>query len=116
MAWAYPQKEDGLRFLLIRQDWKCIDCQFDYMPFMESVLEKDKAYMTMFDQQLHTISWFYFKRLKRKVPKENRPEVDHIIPVAKGGYTLGLDNHACRCYQCHKKKSKVDNSGPRNKP
>lgn len=115
MAWAYPQKENGLRFLLIRQDWKCIDCQFDYRPLMDLILEKDRKVFE-YPIEMNTCPWYYFKRLKGvKTPKEHRPEVDHIIPVSKGGDTLGLDNHACRCYKCHKVKSKIDNSGPRKR-
>lgn len=114
MAWAYPQKEDGLRFLLIRQDWKCLDCGYDYRPIMESLAQKDRT-ITGESMPIETLSWFYFKRLKRKCPKEHRPEVDHLIPVSKGGETLGLENHQILCFFCHKKKSKIDNSGPRKK-
>ncbi|HEY5235501.1 MAG TPA: HNH endonuclease signature motif containing protein [Rhabdochlamydiaceae bacterium] len=113
-AWAYPQKEDALRYLLVRQDWKCIDCQFDYRPIMEAIVERDRK-ISGTAMPIDTLPWYYLKRLKNKVDWENKPEVDHVIPVAKGGDTLGLSNHACRCYRCHKKKSKIDNSGPRKK-
>jgi 5-methylcytosine-specific restriction endonuclease McrA len=35
-------------------------------------------------------------------------EVDHIIPVALGGYE-DLDNLQTLCYDCHKKKTVQDN-------
>ena len=114
MAWAYPQKEDALRYLLCRQDWKCSHCQYDYRPLIQQIISKDQEIIgKVFD--LNSIPWYYLKRLKRKSPKEYKPEVDHIIPVSKGGDTLGLSNHACLCYTCHKVKSKIDNSGPRKK-
>lgn len=34
-AWAYPQKEEGLGFLLLRQDYCCNVCKFDYKPIIE---------------------------------------------------------------------------------
>lgn len=113
MAWCYPQKEDGLRYLLIRQNFKCSGCQYDYLPILKDILEKDRHYHLK-DFNPDIIAFYYFKRLKDKTPKEFRPEVDHIIPVYKGGTTLGIDNHQCLCYTCHKKKTGIDLSGKRN--
>lgn len=53
------------------------------------------------------------KLIKYKAPTERLPEVDHIVPFAKGGQAIGFDNHQALCYSCHKTKSKLDNSGPR---
>lgn len=63
-------------------------------------------------------NWYVVKRLKSVLASNKethplRPEVDHIIPIHKGGISLGLENHQAICYTCHKAKSKVDNSGPR---
>jgi len=114
MAWAYPQKEDALGFLLERQNWKCAGCQYDYKPVLQAVIDRDvhfthgKGYASFGD-----LPWHYFKRLKNRVPKEYRPEVDHIIPIYKGGASLGLDNHQAICYSCHKTKTAQDLSGKR---
>lgn len=98
MAWAYPQKEEAIWFLLERQGWKCSDCQFQYTkPITNSSPH------------------FSIPRLKRSIPPDRKPEVDHTIPISKGGTALGLSNHSILCYLCHKKKTKVDNSGPRKK-
>lgn len=111
-AWAYPQKEYGLGCLLMRQDWKCNVCQYDYVPLVEQLLvngriyDKPKDYKTMF-------SWTLVRRIKQKSPQERKPEVDHIIPVSKGGITLGISNHQALCFSCHKAKTKIDNSGSR---
>jgi 5-methylcytosine-specific restriction endonuclease McrA len=115
MAWAYPQKEGGLRFLLIRQEWKCAICKYDYKAWMDKVLERDiKVYgKQMLDYD--NLPWYYFSRLKTKVPSDRKPEVDHILAIYKGGQSLGLDNHQVLCYSCHKVKTKVDLSGKRNK-
>lgn len=120
MAWANPQKEDALRFLLIIQDWKCAHCQYDYRPQMQLILDKERsrrpyALDIKNETPLDKISWFYFKRLKNQVPENKKPEVDHIIPISKGGESLGIANHQVLCYDCHKTKTKVDNSGPRKK-
>lgn len=113
MAWAYPQKEDALRYLLLRQEWKCFICKFDYKPHLDDIVVRDKRMLGPDFWDLEKLPWYYFKRLKERLPKENRPEVDHVVPIYKGGAALGLDNHQAICYSCHKAKSKVDNSGPR---
>lgn len=114
MAWAYPQKEDALRYLLLRQDWKCFSCRYDYKPFLDAMIEKDRLrYGGTF--AIEQLPWHYFKRLKERVPKEHRPEVDHIVPIYKGGESLGLANHQAICYSCHKAKTKLDLSGKRKK-
>lgn len=114
MAWAYPQKEDALRYLLLRQDWKCFDCQYNYKPTMERIVERDRREIgAAFD--LDSVPWYYIKRLKSITPQERKPEVDHVVPISKGGTSLGLGNHRCLCYSCHKAKTKIDNSGKRVK-
>lgn len=94
MAWAYPQKEEALFLLLKRQDNKCNICGYQYS------VSGDGYYSMM-------------KRLKRNAPSERKPEVDHIVPISRGGASLGLENHQAICYSCHKAKTKIDNSGKR---
>lgn len=116
MAFAYPQKEDGLRFLLIRQDWKCAGCQFDYRPIMQSILDREKRDRYCSETcHLDDLPWHYFKSLKNKVESIHNPEVDHILAISKGGESLGLLNHQVLCYSCHKAKTKLDLSGKRPK-
>jgi hypothetical protein len=117
-AWAYPQKEQGLKFLLIRQEWKCAHCQYDYRPVMDDMIEKEAVRypaMREYKVSIDKLPWYYFKRFKHRVEKEHKPEVDHIVPISKGGDSLGLDNHNVLCYTCHKTKTKVDLSGKRPK-
>jgi 5-methylcytosine-specific restriction endonuclease McrA len=63
------------------------------------------------ENRLQANPW-YFKRLKNLVENEfgrgKKPEVDHIVPIALGGDTVGFDNHQILCYDCHKCKTKVD--------
>lgn len=114
MATFYPQKEDSLRYLLFRQDWKCLMCQFDYRPYMDVIIGKDLLkYGAAFE--ISKLPWYYYKRLKDNCPKERKPEIDHIIPIFKGGTSLGLDNLNCICYTCHKTKTSKDLSGKRKK-
>lgn len=40
-----------------------------------------------------------------KKTRDNRAEVDHIIPIFKGGSALGWDNHQLLCKTCHLKKT-----------
>lgn len=106
MAWAYPQKENSLKLLLERQEWKCGSCQYDYTPFLLSLAKGFK---------FEDLPWHYFKRLKNRVPPDKKPEVDHTVPISKGGQSLGNENHKALCFTCHKIKTKIDNSGPRKK-
>jgi hypothetical protein len=118
MAWAYPQKEDALRFLLVRQDWKCAHCSYDYSIIMDELIKKERTrrpYVVENKAPIEELPWYYFKRLKRATPKNHKPEVDHIVPIYKGGESLGLDNHNILCYTCHKNKTKIDLSGKRIK-
>jgi 5-methylcytosine-specific restriction endonuclease McrA len=114
-TWAQPQKENGLHALMVRQDWQCNVCHFDYKPTRDKVLD-----------YFHRKNWFvpnfgrhdsrrYMKVFKNNCPTDRKPEVDHIIPIYKGGQSLGLANHQAICYSCHKAKTKVDLSGKRKK-
>jgi HNH endonuclease len=96
MAWAYPQKEDAIYFILERQNWKCNGCQYQYV---KNVGRKFRI----------------IRKLKHSVPKERKPEVDHIIPISKGGPSIGIDGCQILCYSCHKAKTKIDNSGLRKR-
>lgn len=98
MAWAYPQKEEALYFLLERQGWQCNVCRHAYPKY------------TGTGSKLYSM-----RRLKRASLPERKPEVDHIIPIYKGGSSIGLENHQALCYTCHKAKTKIDNSGKRRK-
>lgn len=121
MAWAYPQKEQGLGYLLLKQDYCCNICQHDWKPFIEDNII-GKTYGTKGIEAQgwrERFVWAVIKRFKSRInrseTKHLRPEVDHIEPIYKGGQSIGLDNHQAICYGCHKAKSKVDNSGPRKK-
>lgn len=116
MAWGYPQKEEGLGLLLIKQGYKCQICAYDWAPLVQSIINDTRIppVPRNFDF-MNKYNWALVKRLKNRSTKETSPEVDHIIPVAKGGQSLGLENHQAICYTCHKAKTKIDNSGPRKK-
>jgi len=114
-AWAQPQKENGLHALMVRQDWQCNACHFDYKPI------RDKVHLIYYSGRVRIPNFGaddsqrYMKRFKRECPRAHRPEVDHVVPIYKGGQSLGLANHQAICYSCHKTKTKVDLSGKRNK-
>ena len=114
-TWANPQKEGGLHILLARQDFKCDDCKFDYMPYVEdSIKYLNKNHKTVDPATIREkISERLMKILKCKAPTDRRPEVDHIVPIYKGGPSLDLANLHALCYSCHKTKTKTDLSGKR---
>lgn len=113
-AWGYPQKEEGLNFLLIKQDFCCALCGYDYKPIIESRIV-GRFYGTKSGDYRKELNYYIVKRMKAIVLRERAPEVDHIIPIYKGGQSLGLANHQAICYSCHKTKTKVDLSGKRKK-
>lgn len=48
------------------------------------------------------------KRFRRAIPRDIRPEVDHVLAISLGGTALGLENHQVLCAKCHKVKTKSD--------
>jgi len=75
-AFFYPQKCSHA-FLLDRQNNKCANCEYEWnnQNYLKDY-EKGKAY-----------------------------EVDHIIPIFKGGEILGIENVQLLCQSCHRIKS-----------
>lgn len=110
-AWFYPQKEWGLGVLLHRQDWKCNLCAHDWKPVAlqehARIYRGYEAYggIPVFGAKL---DWILLKYFKGRAEPARRPEVDHIIPIFKGGTSIGLDNHQVICYTCHKRKTAAD--------
>lgn len=106
-AWSYPQKEEGIFFLMVRQDWSCNICKHDWKPFIETHII-NKFYGTKNLDYKNKYSMYLITRLKENIDPKLKPEVDHVVPIFKGGTSLGLDNHQCICYNCHKGKTSVD--------
>lgn len=99
--WGYPQSQESLVLLLKKQDWKCASCPLDYRALLISQsmdLDKSPAHITAALKRLNQSVW---------------PEVDHIVPIIKGGPSLGSENHQVLCYSCHKVKTKLDVKGPK---
>lgn len=121
LAWANPQKEYGLGVLLLRQNFKCKHCDFDYGAIVESMYTGPKipyGLKECKDTWRTTFSYWLVSKLKEYMHAnlpERKPEVDHIVPIYKGGLSLSVDNLQCICYTCHKVKTKVDLSGKRQK-
>lgn len=92
--WGYPQRMESLVYLMKQQNFKCAGCNFNYLRYLTLDITADSFY-----------------RYKTEIPLIKRPEVDHIIPICKGGQSLGIENHQILCYQCHKEKTKDDVKG-----
>lgn len=114
-AWANPQKEHGLNILLVRQEWKCNICSLSWLGLALELYNKAHPRDASKGSPNFGKSYDYLlmKRLKRTVAAKWKPEVDHIVPIYKGGQALGIDNHQAICYSCHKKKTGKDLSGKR---
>lgn len=122
MAWGNPQKEYGLGVLLIRQNFKCNICSYDWGAIVEGIYageaKRPYGWVEAKDTWRFKFNFWLAKKLKyvmAKTDKDRRLEVDHILAISKGGQSVGLGNHQAICHLCHKEKTKVDNSGPRKK-
>ena len=118
LAWANPQSEYGLAHLLARQDYKCAGlpdrpCGQDWNLLADSLLGTRGIPKSL--DRINVFNIRLIKSLKRQSPKGTKPEVDHIVPIALGGACIGFGNHQILCTQCHKVKTKIQNSGPRKK-
>jgi hypothetical protein len=107
-AWAQPQRENGLHALLVRQNWKCNVCQFDYGPTIERINAYHRARNILIPNFGGQSSFHYMRRFRKACARTERPEVDHVIAIVLGGASIGLGNHQVLCSYCHKKKTKKD--------
>lgn len=103
LAWARPQTEHGLYFLLKKQDFKCNHCSVSFKQYFDEAFPKRVGFVP-YSNEIHT----YMRKFRGLVPYEIRPEVDHILAISLGGVALGLDNHQVLCMKCHKAKTKID--------
>lgn len=111
-AFTGPQSAHGLEYHLQTQDFKCIGCNFDYKPHLEEVCKKyTKRNVIVYSEDGRAVPWVFDKlkwRIEVVVGKDKKPEVDHIVPIALGGESIGFDNHQVLCNNCHKEKTKGD--------
>lgn len=109
LAWAQPSSPYGLRVLLYKYDFKCAHCNLSYRSHFKDAYAriKNKTYFRFPRRKCDSIKYL-IKVFRRLVPRNIRPEVDHIVSVAIGGQTLGFENVQLLCSGCHKKKSKKD--------
>lgn len=110
----YPQKEESLFFLLVRQNFQCLHCSYDWKPLIEQLLKNGRVYDKPNDYKIH-FSYWLIRRIKQNSLEDRKPEIDHRQPIYKGGSPLGLENVDCLCYTCHKNKTKIDLGGKRPK-
>lgn len=101
--WGYPQRSESLIYLLKKQNMKCNDCSHDYNQYF---IEEDHQFEINSDN---------YNKIRKLIPQEFKPEVDHIVAIMQGGESLGINNHQVLCYACHKKKTKKDIKKPRRK-
>lgn len=104
-VFAYPQTFPATRILMERQNFKCAICSYDYMVYIEKASEDFEKFFKdeTLDWDIH--SHWILDRVNKEVPKERKPEVDHIIQVSEGGETFGLNNVEIKCRSCHVSKT-----------
>lgn len=106
LAWGRPQSAHGLYELLKRQNCSCLNCGQSWSEYMEVAVSKKSKFR---GAELHSRDIeLVMRRFKRLIPRDIRPEVDHILAIVLGGTALGLENHQILCAKCHKIKTKSD--------
>jgi hypothetical protein len=110
LAWARPQCEEALHVLLVKQEFHCLLCHYDYWPYVEKALQHLNRNRTRVKPSLvkTKISRLLMRNFRQVLPREFRAEVDHILAISLGGTALGLENHRVLCSKCHKGKTKSD--------
>lgn len=109
LAWAKPNGAHGLKVLLYKNNFKCAVCGFSYRLYFDQAYLKVKNRPYFRRPRMRSQRIEYLIRAFRKlVPRDDRPEIDHVISVALGGQTLGFENLQLLCCKCHKVKSKKD--------
>jgi len=109
LSWAQPNSGYGLRVLLYKCGFKCCDCGFSYRSYFEQAFSKVRnrhwfRHPRMRSKRIEIL----IKAFRRLVPRDVRPEVDHVDQVSLGGQTIGTENLQILCAKCHKLKTKKD--------
>ena len=88
----YPGRFGGI--ILARRDgMRCSYCRQEfYIHLKEKRLGNNFLNHTLY-------------RGKLEDGQDTMPDIDHIVPIFKGGEGLGLDNLQLLCFMCHKRKS-----------
>lgn len=117
---CFPQTDEGLKFLLRRQECKCATCGYSWELELENARERcllevyrrtwitEETRRNRMEEIRQEPVIEFVAYMKKVLPVRIRPEVDHIIPVALGGTTLGFENLQALCHTCHKKKTVID--------
>lgn len=105
LAWSAPQRPNGLYILMVKQDWHCQSCKFDFKPARDAAI---KSPLKKHSRSYKKDKYFYLMKGLRSFCNDRKPEVDHIVSVALGGQSIGMENVQMLCSICHKEKSKKD--------
>lgn len=130
-----PQTDSGLAFLLATRGLSCPSCDYSWEETFNEKREKRIVHLSRsiaspspylsksYYQELRNevafllsggISFGLVKSAKWDFPKGKTIEIDHIIPVALGGTTLGFENLQAICSDCHSRKTRLDMIDIRN--
>lgn len=106
LTWSRPNSTYGLYELINRQNGKCAHCDLSYLSYIEQIMPKKIALNKeeLSPKRIDSL----MRKLKKLIPRNIRPEIDHVVPISLGGVSLGLENHQILCSQCHKVKTKND--------
>ena len=103
--WSAPQKDACARHFLVRQDYKCKGCAYDWKPLAQDLNGK---YWTSYVELSEECSTRLYRLLKNRAPEERRLEVDHVLAISLGGASVDPENLQILCRTCHKSKTKSD--------
>lgn len=94
---CYPQDPKAKAYLLMTQDWVCTICGLCYEDRAHEIIKsRVKDNMDVSDDQL--LYWIGY-RISREM------DMDHILPIFRGGIGIGFRNHQVICRPCHHRKT-----------
>lgn len=113
----YPQIY-SYQFLLKKQQCKCNHCGYDFRPYYAQTLNSYLGkHRQSYERGPYVALWYTFtKRAQMFAAADFRGmQIDHIVPIFKGGYAIGLDNLQILCITCHIAKTAAENRGSKNR-
>lgn len=111
LFFCFPQHPSAKAFILIElQGCACARCGLSYEDELQQKIDRrwrdqhtKPSYNSRWEPDDSPVSYFWCG-----YGTGDRLQVDHIIPLHKGGDGVGLHNVQVLCIDCHKEKTKED--------
>lgn len=100
MFYCAPQKPAAKMWIFVtKQSAACAFCGLDYSDDIARMIYEKRS-RRRYSNPVSPLSWFFLGDCTG-----DRWEVDHVIPLFKGGRGIGFENIQVICKPCHLKKT-----------